>query len=243
MPLALPLERECFVLLSSLLLHISYSLCSNVVCAQFDNLTDVPFHQHSYYAICPDSDPTQVDFDDVLVGITNYEAETGLICSDVIANTSCLADWGFGSAYNGIYLDPAVSLPPNGTQPLSTTTAAGSLTSPPGGATMTWSLLGAVRTATAAEYNEESVKATTAPVSSSEASATGSLATATSMEHSGTNGVATGAVSITATAGTTVPTGTGSAAGATSTTAKTGGAEKMVADIRVLALVGLMVVV
>ncbi|GAB7354895.1 hypothetical protein MBLNU459_g5531t2 [Dothideomycetes sp. NU459] len=124
----------------------------------------------SFYGICPTT-----DLDDLIgsfiADIEQYETTLGRTCADVLASTNCLTDWGFGSAYGGVYPDPAVSLPPNGTEPLYTT--AGSLTSPPGGATLTWSLLGAVRTAIASPYNAKNAQATTAAGSAATAAETG----------------------------------------------------------------------
>lgn len=103
---------------------------------------------------------------DLLDAMTTYESNVGINCTDLIASVDCAAKWGFYSPDSGVYPDPMANLPPNGTEALSTT--GGYLTSPPGGATYTWSLFSQTYTATAAPYDEKNVEAT----SSDDAAAT-----------------------------------------------------------------------
>lgn len=122
------------------------------------SLSSTDNRKSSFYGICPTTDPDQLGLGSVLNAMTTFESTMGASCSSIISSIDCAAKWGVYSPYKGQYPDPAVGLPPNGTELLSTTS--GPLTSPPGGATYTWSLLGSVMTATAAPYNEKNVEAT-----------------------------------------------------------------------------------
>lgn len=134
---------------------------------------------NSYYGICPTTDPDQTDLSSYIGLVADYDITIEGTCTSILNSTDCAADWGIYSAWGGTLPDPAVQLPPNGTQSLQTTGLP--LTTPPGGQTFTWSLLGAVRTVTAAPYNSKNAEETsnmdTAVISTSlgDTAATGTL--------------------------------------------------------------------
>jgi hypothetical protein len=79
---------------------------------------------------------------------------------DALTYDVCYGQFGIPTADNGTYVD-VNNLPPNQTQALSNTPGASSLTSPPGGETMTVTFLNKTYTITAAPYNATDVAATT----------------------------------------------------------------------------------
>lgn len=79
---------------------------------------------------------------------------------DALTYDVCYGQFGIPTADNSTYVD-VNNLPPNQTQALSNTPGASSLTSPPGGETMTVTFLNKTYTITAAPYNATDVAATT----------------------------------------------------------------------------------
>lgn len=75
---------------------------------------------------------------------------------DALTYDVCYGQFGIPTGDNGTYVD-VNNLPPNQTQALSNTPGASSLTSPPGGETMTVTFLNKTYTITAAPYNATNV--------------------------------------------------------------------------------------
>lgn len=94
---------------------------------------------------------------------------------DALTYDVCYGQFGIPTADNGTYVD-VNNLPPNQTQALSNTPGASSLTSPPGGETMTVTFLNKTYTITAAPYNASNV----APATTSRTCGFSSKATASS---------------------------------------------------------------
>jgi hypothetical protein len=101
------------------------------------------------------------------------ESETiGGSCAGLTSSV-CLGQFRIGSADNGTYIDPA-HLPSPGDKVLSTTDSSGPLTTPPGGATMTVTLMTNTYTITAATYNSANVGSGSPPTSSANSNGQGS---------------------------------------------------------------------
>ncbi|OKL56535.1 hypothetical protein UA08_08092 [Talaromyces atroroseus] len=124
----------------------------------------------AFYGICPNTSPDGLDF--FVTGV-EYESVAGS-CAGLTADLC--ASYGFWSADNGTFLDPA-NLPATGTQPLSTTAGPSSLTTPPAGATITWTALSQTFTVTASSYNAKNV-----------ASGSSTTGTGTATETTGSSG-------------------------------------------------------
>lgn len=148
-----------------------------------------PLTLYSFYGICPGTSPDEIGISAFDSQAAGFEKMSGS-CAGLTADTC--AQYGFYSADNGTFLDPA-ALPAAGTNPLSTTAGPSSLTSPPAGETMTWTLASQTFTVTAAPYNAKDVTA----------SGTGAAASATGSASNGVTGTAGKA-----TTGTTTATGT-----------------------------------
>ncbi|KAJ5175790.1 uncharacterized protein N7482_001667 [Penicillium canariense] len=160
----------------------SYEFSSTTSLAEF-SLANKYSHKRrcSFYGICPTTEPSQLGLDKLASEVKAYTSFTGS-CSNLDA-TTCLGGFNIGSADNGTYVNPA-SLPAGGTELLSTTTGVGyPLTSPPGGWTMTVTLLSDAHTVTAASYNAKNVVTETASTSSS----TSSSSSSSSSSGSGSN--------------------------------------------------------
>ncbi|PTU23597.1 hypothetical protein P175DRAFT_0530728 [Aspergillus ochraceoroseus IBT 24754] len=114
---------------------------------------------NNFYGICPGYDLTNL-------GLSSLE--TAAADSESIG----------GSADDGTYLDPA-NLPLPGNKVLSNTEGSGPLTTPPGGATMTVTLLSTAYTITAASYTGTSSTTTGASSSQGSGSQTSSSTSAT----------------------------------------------------------------
>ncbi|KAF3398880.1 hypothetical protein DPV78_006223 [Talaromyces pinophilus] len=138
----------------------------------------------AFYGICPGTSPDEIGilaFDSQAAG---FEKMSGS-CAELTADTC--AQYGFYFADNGTSLDPT-ALPPAGTNPLLTTAGPSSLTSPPAGETMTWTLASQTFTVTAAPYN---AKDFTASGTGTAASATDSASNASGTVGKGTTGMTT----------------------------------------------------
>lgn len=143
----------------------------------------------SFYGICPETSPDGLDIAGIDNQAANFEKFSGS-CAGLTADTC--AQYGFYSADNGTFLDPT-ALPAAGTNPLSTTAGPSSLTSPPAGETLTWSLDSQTFTVTAAPYNAKNAGSGTTTTGTA-ASATGSGATGTTSKGSTGTTTATGTI-------------------------------------------------
>lgn len=124
----------------------------------------------AFYGICPGTSPDGLAISALDVQAANFEKMTGS-CAGLTADIC--AQFGFYSADNGTFLDPT-ALPAAGTNALSTTAGPSSLTSPPAGETITWTLASQTFTVTAAPYNAKNAgSGTTATGSAATGSATG----------------------------------------------------------------------
>lgn len=105
------------------------------------------------YGICPENSPADIltPFNISLSDLETYSSNCSRLTADTCTN------YGFESADNGTFLDPAVP-PSPGTQRLSTTPGPSSLTAPPAGATITWTALNQTFTVTAATAATSSAK-------------------------------------------------------------------------------------
>ena len=121
--------------------------------------------QNRFYGICPKTDPSHLGLDQLAAEVKDYTTLVGS-CTNLNSET-CLGEFGIGSADGASYVDPN-NLPSGGTDPLSTTTGVGyPLTSPPGGVTMTVTLLDATHTITAAAYSVSTGDSSSSTTSSS----------------------------------------------------------------------------
>ncbi|CRG89956.1 hypothetical protein PISL3812_06996 [Talaromyces islandicus] len=169
----------------------------------------------AFYGICPNTSLDGLGIISFAASVASYEQFSGSCAG--LTSEKCLK-YDIGSADNGKYIDPA-SLPAGGSQSLSTTAGPSSLTSPPAGATVTWSALNQTFTVTAAAYKAQDV----------------------------TSGASTSAAPATATTGTVGGSGSGSTATATTGSAAaattTGGASVSETQRSMWALVILALVV
>ncbi|KAH8689123.1 hypothetical protein BGW36DRAFT_352515 [Talaromyces proteolyticus] len=153
----------------------------------------------AFYGICPDTSSAGLGLTNLSAQAAAYEGTIGS-CSG-LTSSNCLR-YGIGSADNGKYLDPA-NLPAGGSQPLSTTSGPSSLTTPPAGATITWTALSQTFTVTAAAYNSADVSAGSTATSTGAGSSSGG--------GSGGSTVTTGTATVSAGAVVTGKTGTAAA--------------------------------
>lgn len=149
----------------------------------------------SFYGICPGTSPDGLGISAIDSQAANFEKFSGS-CAGLTADTC--AQYGFYSADNGTFLDPT-ALPAAGTNALSTTAGPSSLTSPPAGETITWTLSSQTFTVTAAPYNAKDV--------GSGSTATGTAASATGSASNGATGTASQGSTGTTTATGTILTG------------------------------------
>lgn len=165
------------------------------ICVSFPSQLNIkttykcPANSDSFYGICPDTSPNGLGISSIDNQAINFEKFSGS-CAGLTADTC--AQYGFYSADNGTFLDPT-ALPAAGTNPLSTTAGPSSLTSPPAGETITWSLNSQTFTVTAAPYNAKNAGSGTTATGTA-ASATGSGATGTASKGSTGTTTATGTV-------------------------------------------------
>jgi hypothetical protein len=160
-------------------------------CLRKSSVISIEIYMHaaicinSFYGICPGTSPDEIGisaFDSQAAGFEKMSGSGAELTADTCAQ------YGFYSADNGTFLDPT-ALPAAGTNPLSTTAGPSSLTSPPAGETMTWTLASQTFTVTAAPYN---AKDFTASGTGTAASATGSASNgATGTAGKGTTGTTT----------------------------------------------------
>jgi hypothetical protein len=135
------------------------------------------------------TDPSLPGLDRIAAEVKDYSTIVGS-CTNLNSDT-CLGEFGIGSADGTTYLDPN-NLPAGGTDPLSTTNSGYPLISPPGGATMTVTLLDATHTITAATYtatNGDSSSSTTSSSGSGSSSNSGSGSSTTAASAKGNSGV------------------------------------------------------
>jgi hypothetical protein len=136
---------------------------------------------HRFYGICPDTSTDGLGVETFDSTIGDYESEAAS-CAGLTADLC--ASYGFWSADNGTFLDPD-NLPATGTQALSTTAGPSSLTTPPAGATITWTALNQTFTVTASAYDAKNVAA------GSTATGTGATSTESGTASSGGSGTTT----------------------------------------------------
>lgn len=130
----------------------------------------------AFYGICPNTSPNGLGLTTFESSIADgYENIAGT-CANLTADVC--ATYGFWSADNGTFLDPA-NLPSGGTQSLSTTAGPSSLTTPPAGATITWTALSQTFTVTASAYNAKNVAAGSTSTATGTAAAGGSASQST----------------------------------------------------------------
>ncbi|KAL3467015.1 hypothetical protein BJX64DRAFT_284163 [Aspergillus heterothallicus] len=108
----------------------------------------------AFYGTCPGYDLTNYGLAAIASTAGTTEYQTGS-CSDLTSSV-CQGKFGIESLDDGVYPDAANLLEP-GSKALTTTQGPGPLTSPPGGATMTVTVLGEAYTLTAAKYNADDV--------------------------------------------------------------------------------------
>lgn len=107
--------------------------------------------------MCPDNDLSHLGFNTAVAAYQSFEKDLGVDCSTYLGN--CVEDYGVAPAAGGKFLD-VDNLPSSlGNKPFTTTGAAP--TSPPGGPTMTWSILGTEYTIVAESYRGASNPAKT----------------------------------------------------------------------------------
>uniref|UniRef100_A0A093VEG7 Uncharacterized protein n=1 Tax=Talaromyces marneffei PM1 TaxID=1077442 RepID=A0A093VEG7_TALMA len=121
----------------------------------------------AFYGICPGTSPDGLGYSAFDSQAANFEKFSGS-CAGL--TSEICAQYGIYSADNGTFLDPT-ALPAAGTNALSTTAGPSSLTSPPAGETITWTLASQTFTVTAAPYNARDVGGST--VTGTAAPATG----------------------------------------------------------------------
>ncbi|KAJ5604367.1 hypothetical protein N7510_009521 [Penicillium lagena] len=138
-----------------------------------------------FYGICPTTDMSQLNIERLTEKVREYSSIVGS-CPNLDASI-CLDQFGIGSADHGTYVDIA-NLPSGGTQSLSTTEGSGPLTSPPGGATTTVSILGVTYSVTAATYNANNVESGSASSATETSSSSGSATSDGSNDSQGNAG-------------------------------------------------------
>ncbi|RAO67570.1 uncharacterized protein BHQ10_003582 [Talaromyces amestolkiae] len=145
------------------------------------------------YGICPG---TEKDILGVPILVEEGQANIAANGScDALTYEVCYGQFGIPTADNGIYVD-VNNLPPNQTQALSNTPGASSLTSPPGGETMTVTFLNKTYTITAAPYNATNVASATSTKTggySSKAIASSSAVVSSASNTGSSTAVPTGA--------------------------------------------------
>ncbi|KAL3495882.1 hypothetical protein BJX62DRAFT_233142 [Aspergillus germanicus] len=139
----------------------------------------------AFYGTCPGYDLTNYGLSGIASTAATTEQMTGT-CPD-LTSSICEGKFGIESFDDGVYPDPA-NLPDPGSKVPTTTQGPGPLTSPPGGETMTVTVLDTVFTLTAAKYNaddvEESDSSSATTDSSDEESATETSTSSTSSSSS-----------------------------------------------------------
>ncbi|RPB16141.1 hypothetical protein P167DRAFT_542403 [Morchella conica CCBAS932] len=112
-------------------------------CCSFDGALS------ALYAICPNNNPDYLGYADYYKAIKDYESQLNLgTCAEAISGSNCVSKWGIDPPAGGKFLDPDSLSKSFGNDALST--VSGTLTAPPGGPTITWSILGVEWTVTAA---------------------------------------------------------------------------------------------
>ncbi|KAL4862188.1 hypothetical protein BDV12DRAFT_46784 [Aspergillus spectabilis] len=118
----------------------------------------------SFYGNCPGYDLTNFGLG-AIADTVNNSGTISRTCGELNSSV-CQGQFGIGSSDNGTYPDP--QYPPDpGSKALSTTERPGLLTTPPGGVTVTQTILSGTFTITAATYDAANVAATGASNSSS----------------------------------------------------------------------------
>lgn len=111
----------------------------------------------AFYAYCPQTDANSVSLSDAINRLHLFEGRLAS-CVGAYNASTCESKYGFAPPAGNKTLS-ADSLPSwTGTSPLST--MSGSLTSPPGGPTVTWTAVDDVLIATAAPYNAQNAAST-----------------------------------------------------------------------------------
>ncbi|KAK9326822.1 hypothetical protein V1520DRAFT_376679 [Lipomyces starkeyi] len=88
----------------------------------------------SIYSICPNTDPGLLDVNNILALFSSFDQPFST-CGQYLSSYNCGSDLGFSQVDGGTFYGPN-NLPPIGTKTLSN--GGGSITSPVGGATFTW---------------------------------------------------------------------------------------------------------
>lgn len=159
-------------------------------------ITSIHFHEpatnhiYRFYGICPDTSPDELGISAFDSQAANFEKTSGS-CAGLTADTC--AQYGFYSADNGTFLDPT-ALPPAGTNALSTTACPSSLTSPPAGETITWTLASQTFTVTAAPYNAKDAGSGSTAAESASNGVTGTASKGATGTTTATGSVLTGPV-------------------------------------------------
>ncbi|KAL3475753.1 hypothetical protein BJX99DRAFT_259188 [Aspergillus californicus] len=122
-----------------------------------------------FYGTCPGYDLT--NFGLASVADTVNDSGTMIGTCGELTSPVCEGQFGIGSSDNGTYPDPQ-NLPDSGSKTLSTTEGPGLLTTPPGGVTVTQTILDGTFTITAATYGAANVGATGASDTSSSSPST-----------------------------------------------------------------------
>ncbi|KAL3442395.1 hypothetical protein BJX65DRAFT_312848 [Aspergillus insuetus] len=131
----------------------------------------------AFYGTCPGYDLTNYGLSAIASTAATTEQMTGT-CPDLTSSV-CEGKFGIASFDDGVYPDPA-DLPNPGSKAPTTTEGPGPLTSPPGGETMTVTVLDTVYTLTAAGYNADDVEESDSSSPTTDSSDESSTETSTS---------------------------------------------------------------